>query len=179
MLYTATRLDGPASVRYPRGTGPGAKVASEMTALPIGRSLVRREGRSQLAILNFGPLLPAALATADALDATVLDMRFVKPLDHEAVVRLAEKSRALVTLEENVVAGGAGSAVAELLAAAQLSLPHLMIGIPDRFVEHGTREDCLAMAGLDAASIRARISQWWMNLAGAPALAQGGGRLGA
>jgi 1-deoxy-D-xylulose-5-phosphate synthase len=150
-----------------------------MTALPIGRSVPRREGRCGLTILNFGPLLPAAMAAAESCDATVIDMRFVKPLDRDAVLRAAERSRALVTLEENVVAGGAGSAIAELLAEAQLSLPLLMLGIPDRFIEHGTREDCLAMAGLDAASIRGRIAAWWMAQADAPAVAQGGGRHGA
>src|SRR5690606_4460168 len=129
-------------------------------------------------ILNFGPLLPAALAVAEELDATVLDMRFVKPLDREAVLRVAEHSRGLVTLEENVVAGGAGSAVVELLAEAQLSLPALMIGIPDRFVEHGTRDDCLEMAGLDAAGIRTRIGRWWHALRDDHAIAQGGARLG-
>jgi 1-deoxy-D-xylulose-5-phosphate synthase len=160
MLYTASQIAAPAAVRYPRGAGVGVKVAKEMTALPVGKSVVRREGRGDLAILNFGPLLPAALAAAEDHDATVLDMRFVKPLDRDAVLRVAERSRALVTLEENVVAGGAGSAVGELLAEAQLALPLLMIGIPDRFIEHGTRDDCLAMAGLDAVSIRTRIGDW-------------------
>jgi 1-deoxy-D-xylulose-5-phosphate synthase len=179
MLFTATTLAGPAAVRYPRGAGCGAKVAREMQALAVGRSVLRREGRCGLAILNFGPLLPAALAAAESLDATVIDMRFVKPLDRDAVLRAAEKSRALVTLEESAVAGGAGSAVAELLAQAQLSVPLLMVGIPDRFIEHGTREDCLAMAGLDGGSIQSRISDWWVQHAGAaPALAQGGGRHG-
>ena len=178
MLFTATELGGPSAVRYPRGAGTGAQVAREMTALPLGRSVTRREGHSGLAILNFGPLLPAALAAAEDLDATVLDMRFVKPLDREAVLRVAEQSRALVTLEENVVAGGAGAAVVELLAEAQLSLPTLMIGIPDRFVEHGTREDCLGMAGLDATSIRRRIGQWWQALEGSQAVARAGARQG-
>ena len=173
MLYTASQLPGPAAVRYPRGAGAGVKVTKEFTALPLGRSVTRREGRSGLAILNFGPLLQSAMAAADELDATVLDMRFVKPLDREAVLRVAERARALVTLEENVVAGGAGSAVMEVLAEAQLSVPALMIGIPDRFVEHGSREDCLEMAGLDSASLRARIAQWWRGLARPTALAQG------
>jgi len=173
MLYTATQLAGPATVRYPRGAGAGVKVTKEFTALPVGRSVTRREGRSGLAILNFGPLLQAAMSAAEELDATVLDMRFVKPLDREAVLRVAERARALVTLEENVVAGGAGSAVMEVLAEAQLSVPALLIGIPDRFIEHGSREDCLEMAGLDAAGIRTRITRWWQGLAGQTALAQG------
>jgi 1-deoxy-D-xylulose-5-phosphate synthase len=168
MLYTATTLQQPSAVRYPRGAGPGAKVQKEMTALPLGKSVTRREGRSGLAILNFGPLLPAALAAAEDHDATLVDMRFVKPMDSEAVLRVALNARALVTLEENVVAGGAGSAVGEVLAAAGLQTALLHIGIPDRFIEHGSREDCLAMAGLDTPSIRARIGEWWRAQGGAP-----------
>ncbi len=179
MLYTATTLKQPAAVRYPRGAGPGVKAEKQMTALPVGKALTRREGRSGLAILNFGPLLPAVLSAADLHDATVLDMRFVKPMDREAVLRVALKSRALVTVEENVVAGGAGSGVGELLAEAGVQLPLLHIGIPDAFIEHGSREDCLAMAGLDAASIRQRISVWWHGLQAAPAAAEGGTRHGA
>jgi 1-deoxy-D-xylulose-5-phosphate synthase len=164
MLFTATTLQQPSAVRYPRGTGPGAKIVSEMAALPVGRAVTRREGRGGLAILSFGPLLPAALAAAEEHDATVLDMRFVKPMDRETVLRVALKSRALCTIEENVVAGGAGSAVAELLAEAGITLPMLHIGIPDQFIEHGSRDECLAMAGLDAPSIRQRIRQWWQGL---------------
>ncbi len=160
MLYTATTLAQPAAVRYPRGTGTGAAIQREMSALPVGRAVTRREGRGPMAILNFGPLLTAALAAGEEHDATVLDMRFVKPLDREAILRVALASRALVTLEENVIAGGAGSAVGELLAEAGIQIPMLHIGIPDRFIEHGSREDCLVMAGLDAASILRRIAQW-------------------
>jgi 1-deoxy-D-xylulose-5-phosphate synthase len=174
MLYTATTLKGPSAVRYPRGAGPGVKPEKPMTALPVGKAVTRREGRSGLAILNFGPLLPAVLAAADLHDATVLDMRFVKPLDRDAVLRVALKARALVTVEENVVAGGAGSAVGELLAENAVALPLLHVGIPDRFIEHGSREECLAMAGLDAASIRQRISEWWHALQRAPTAASGG-----
>jgi 1-deoxy-D-xylulose-5-phosphate synthase len=141
--------------------------------------VVKREGRSGLAILNFGPLLPAALAAGEEHDATVLDMRFVKPLDRDAILRVAEQARALVTLEENVVAGGAGSAVAELLAEMQLAVPQLMIGIPDRFIEHGSREDCLVLAALDATAIRSRINAWWLAHSGRPALAHSGIRQGA
>jgi len=174
MLYTATQLGRPSAVRYPRGTGSGATIQREMTALPVGRAVVRREGRGSLAILNFGPLLPAALAAAEEHDATVLDMRFVKPLDHESVLRVARSARALVTIEENAVAGGAGSAVAEVLAEAGVQLPTLHIGIPDRFIEHGTREDCLELAGLDAASIRGQITRWWREVAPATPLAARG-----
>ena len=174
MLFTATQLAQPSAVRYPRGAGSGAAIQREMTALPVGRAVARREGRSGLAILNFGPLLPAGLAAAEEHDATLLDMRFVKPLDQDAVLRIARDARALVTIEENAVAGGAGSAVAEVLAEAGIQLPLLQIGIPDRFVEHGTREDCLEMAGLDAASIRGRIGQWWRGLAPATVVAARG-----
>jgi 1-deoxy-D-xylulose-5-phosphate synthase len=163
LLYTATTLQQPSAVRYPRGTGPGALIQREMTALPVGRATLRREGRG-FTILNFGPLLQAALAAAEEHDAAVLDMRFVKPLDREAVLRAALSSRALVTLEENVVAGGAGSAVAELLSAAGVQVPLLQLGIADQFIEHGTREECLAMAGLDAAGIRRRIGSWWQAI---------------
>jgi 1-deoxy-D-xylulose-5-phosphate synthase len=164
MLYTGTTLSQPSAVRYPRGTGTGAAIQREMTALPLGRAVVRREGRGSMAILNFGPLLPAALAAGEEHDATVLDMRFVKPLDREATLRVALASRELVTIEENAIAGGAGSAVGELLAEAGIQLPLLHIGIPDRFIEHGSRDDCLAMAELDATSIRRRISHWRQNL---------------
>ncbi len=166
-------------MRYPRGTGPGVKVEKQMTALPVGKAVLRREGRSGLAILNFGPLLPAVLSAADLHDATVLDMRFVKPMDRDAVLRVALKARALATVEENVVAGGAGSAVGELLAEAGVQLPLLHIGIPDEFIEHGSREECLVMAGLDAASIRQRISVWWHGLQAGPAAAESGVRHGA
>jgi 1-deoxy-D-xylulose-5-phosphate synthase len=178
MLFTASTLPGPAAVRYPRGAGPGVKVTKEMAALPVGKAVVKREGRGGLAIFNFGPLLPAALGAADLHDATVVDMRFVKPMDGETVQRVARQARALVTIEENVVAGGAGSALGELMAEAGIALPLLHIGIPDRFIEHGSREDCLEMAGLDAASVRQRVSQWWHGLQAGPALALGGTRQG-
>ena len=174
LLFTASQIGLPAAVRYPRGAGCGAVLQREMTALPVGRAVLRREGRGGLAILNFGPLLPAALAAAEEHDATVLDMRFVKPIDREAVLRAARAARALVTVEENAVAGGAGSAVGELLAEAGVQLPLLHIGIPDHFIEHGTREDCLEMAGLDAVSIRRQISHWWSGLAPVAAVAASG-----
>jgi len=161
MLYTATTLPGPAAVRYPRGTGPGVTPVTEMTALPFGKAQLRREGRSGLAILCFGTLLDAALAVGERLDATVINMRFVKPLDETMVLKIAAKHRAIVTIEENAIAGGAGSAVAELLASEGLTLPLLLLGIPDRFIEHGSREDCLALAGLDPAGIRGSIERWW------------------
>src|SRR5246127_1897934 len=146
MLYTATPLDCPAIVRYPRGSGPGVPVVSEMSVLPLGKAQLRREGKSGLALLAFGALLAPAAAIAEAFDATLVNMRFVKPLDEELILTLAAPPRAPVTIEENAVLGGAGSAVLELLAAEGCSLPLLQLGIPDRFIAHGSREGCLAAA---------------------------------
>ena len=161
MLYTASTLPGPAIVRYPRGTGPGVPVVSEMTALPLGRGQLRREGKSGLALLAFGALVTPAAAIAEAFDATLVNMRFIKPLDEELILQIAARHRALITIEENAVLGGAGSAVIELLAAEGVSLPLLQVGIPDRFIPHGSREGCLTAAGLDAAGLRASIERWW------------------
>jgi 1-deoxy-D-xylulose-5-phosphate synthase len=172
MLYTATTLPGPAAVRYPRGTGPGAKISADMTALPVGKGEVRREGRSGLLVLAWGAMVESAMAVGDRFDATIVNMRYVKPLDEALVLQLAARHRAVLTLEENVVAGGAGSAVTELLAAEQLAVPLLSIGIPDRFIEHGSREDCLVMAGLDVASILAATGHWWSALTAGPARAR-------
>jgi 1-deoxy-D-xylulose-5-phosphate synthase len=161
MLYTASTLAGPSVVRYPRGAGPGVPLVDEMTAIPVGRAQLRREGRSGLAILVFGTLLESAQKIAERLDATLVNMRFVKPLDEDLVIPLATRHRALVTIEENAIAGGAGSAVGELLACEGLQVPLLQLGIPDRFIEHGSRESCLAAAGLDVAGLTASIERWW------------------
>ncbi len=165
MLYTATTLTSPSAVRYPRGAGPGVPVANAMTALPVGKAEVRREGRSGLLLLAFGAMLAVAESVAERLDATVVNMRFVKPLDEALVLDLAARHRGIVTLEENVVSGGAGSAVCELLAVARVALPVLNIGIPDRFIEHGSRDDCLRAAGLDLASVTATVDRWWSRQA--------------
>src|SRR5580698_8499653 len=165
MLYTATTLGVPAVVRYPRGTGSGAAIATQMTALPLGRAQVRREGRSGLALLVFGTLLESAQKIADRLDATLVNMRFVKPLDENLVIELATRHRAMVTIEENAIAGGVGTAVGEVLACRGMPLPHLQLGIPDRFIEHGSRDSCLAAAGLDAAGLSASIERWWTSVA--------------
>jgi 1-deoxy-D-xylulose-5-phosphate synthase len=162
MLYTASCCDGPAAVRYPRGQGPGVPVESTMSALPLGRAELRRRGQSGLLLLSFGPMLAAALLAAERFDATVVNMRFVRPLDEALLRECVPQHLALVTLEENTVAGGAGSAVAELLDAAGLAGPRLHLGLPDRFIEHGTREQCLADAGLDTASVVAAIERWWL-----------------
>ena len=161
MLYTATTLTGPAFVRYPRGSGPGVPVQKEMSALPVGRAQVRREGKSGLALLVFGALLAPAQAIAERLDATLVNMRFVKPLDEDLLIALAARHRAFVSVEENAIRGGAGSAIGELLASEGLQIPLLQVGIPDRFIEHGSRDGCLAAAGLDAAGLAASIERWW------------------
>ena len=161
MLYTAVTHEGPATVRYPRGQGPGAAVSAELVALPIGRAEVRRFGRHGIALLAFGTMVAAAERIAERHDMTVVNMRFVKPLDEETVLTMAGRHRAIVTIEENVVAGGAGSAVAECLASARVCLPMLQCGIPDRFIEHGSRDDCIDAAGLDAPALEAKILRWW------------------
>jgi 1-deoxy-D-xylulose-5-phosphate synthase len=163
MLYTATQLAGPAAVRYPRGGGPGVAVQKAMQALPVGKGLIARTGAAGLALFSFGALLHCALAVADTLDATVVNMRFVKPLDEQLLLQLAATHRACVTIEESAVAGGAGAAVAELLAAEGITVPLLMLGIPDRFIEHGSREECLAAAGLDRPGLQAAIEHWWRS----------------
>jgi 1-deoxy-D-xylulose-5-phosphate synthase len=165
MLYTATTLEQPAAVRYPRGAGPGVPLCKEMTALPIGKAQLKRTGRHGIAILAFGTMVAAGQYIADRHDMTLLNMRFIKPLDEQTIRSVAGKHSAIVTLEENVVAGGAGSAVAECLAASGVCLPVLNLGIPDRFIEHGSREDCLVAAGLDAPTLEARVLRWWNGAA--------------
>jgi len=161
MLFTAVQHGRPSAVRYPRGTGPGVAIEKAMSALPIGKAQVRREGRSGLAILALGPMVSTSERIAERLDATLVNLRFVKPLDEETVLKIAGRHKALVTVEENVVAGGVGSAFDELLAAQGLSIPTLNLGIPDRFIEHGSREDCLVAAGLDVAGVEGAVSRWW------------------
>jgi 1-deoxy-D-xylulose-5-phosphate synthase len=161
MLYTATTLSSPSAVRYPRGTGPGVPLVAEMTALPVGRAQLRREGRSGLALLAFGALVESARKIAERLDATLVNMRFIKPLDQDLVLEMASRHRAIVTIEENAVMGGAGSAVGEVLAAQGAQVPLLHLGIPDRFIEHGSRDSCLKAAGLDLAGLTASVEQWW------------------
>jgi len=158
MLTTGFRLDGPAAVRYPRGAGPGVAPEKHMTAFPIGKGVIRREGR-RVAILAFGSMLKPALEAAEALDATVANMRFVKPLDVELVARLAAGHELLVTVEEHQVMGGAGGAVCEALARMGLERRVLLLGLPDRFVAHGDPAKLLASVGLDAPGIRRAIRE--------------------
>jgi len=176
MLYTGFTLDGPVAVRYPRGSGPGVPVVAAMTALPVGRAEVRRESarrHHRIAILAFGSMLQPALTAGEALDATVVNMRFVKPLDVDLLVRLASQHSAFVTVEENVVAGGAGSAVSEALIAAGTTVPILHLGLPDRFPDHGDPAEILRECGLDgdgiAAAIQRRFGAPQLNTVSKPA----------
>ncbi len=152
MLYTAMTLDSPSAVRYPRGSGYGATIETTMHALPIGKGIVRRTGKT-VALLAFGSLVTPALAAAEALDATLADMRFVKPLDEALVRQLAQTHEVLVTLEENAVMGGVGSAVLETLQRLGLRNRVVQLGLPDRFIDHGDHASMLKDCGLDAAGI--------------------------
>ncbi len=164
LLSTAFLHDGPAAVRYPRGSGSGASIESGLVPVEIGRGLLRRRGRD-VALIAFGSVVAPALAAAEELDASIADMRFVKPLDVELVRALAQGHRLLVTVEENAVAGGAGAAVAEALAQLGLSVPILHLGLPDAFIEHGDHATMLAACGLDAAGIEQAIRQRLSHLA--------------
>ncbi len=155
MLYTGHLHTGPAAVRYPRGNGMGTPLSAEMAALPIGKAEIRRQGKG-IAILSFGTLLPYALEAAEQLDATVVNMRFIKPLDHEMVKAMADRHDHLITLEENAIQGGAGSAVLESLAQQGLCKPVLQLGLPDRFIEQGSQEEMHAVLELDGPGILRR-----------------------
>ena len=156
MLYTGYLHEGPASVRYPRGKGPGVAVIKTMTALPLGKAEIRHHG-SRIAILAWGSMVTPALAAGKQLGATVVNMRFVKPLDEELLLELAKSHDLFITVEENVLSGGAGSAVNNFLQAQRILMPVLNIGLPDRFIEQGTREELLAICGLDSQGIIGQI----------------------
>jgi 1-deoxy-D-xylulose-5-phosphate synthase len=158
MLYTGFQLDQPAAVRYPRGKGPGVAVKKTMKALPIGKAELRRKGK-EIAVLAFGAMVAPAMEAAEELDATVVNMRFVKPLDEELVLQLADTHAGLVTIEDNVISGGAGGAVNECLAAHSTLVPVLNLGLPNSLIETGSREEMLAEAELDAAGILRSIQQ--------------------
>ncbi|KAA1188829.1 1-deoxy-D-xylulose-5-phosphate synthase [Pseudohalioglobus sediminis] len=165
MLYTAFQHPGPAAVRYPRGTGTGAAIASEMASLEIGKAAPLRDGEN-VAILNFGTLLAAASEAADELDASLVDMRWVKPLDEELTLALASRHALLVTVEENAVAGGAGAAVSELLARNAVDTPVLHLGLHDEFIEHGEHAEQLRDLRLDARGIVEQVNERLARLAG-------------
>lgn len=152
MLATGFSLDGPSAVRFPRGTGPGVKVGPEMQPLEVGKAEVRRRG-NRIAILAFGSMVAPAEEAAETINATLVNMRFIKPLDTELVIEIANSHQLLVTVEENTIAGGAGSAVSEVLVAAGIDMPLLQLGLPDEFPDQGSREQLLAECGLDAEGI--------------------------
>ena len=156
MLYSAYQHVGLTAVRYPRGAGTGAKERQDMQTIPLGTAQIVREGQ-HVAILSFGTLLPAVQLAAEQLNATVVNMRFVKPLDESLLHTLAAQYDLLVTVEENVIAGGAGSGVNEFLAANALATPTLNLGLPDRYIDHGTQTAQLAQCGLDSEGIEASI----------------------
>jgi 1-deoxy-D-xylulose-5-phosphate synthase len=158
LLTACYQYPGPASVRYPRGAGTGVQPGKTLESAPIGRGVVRRRGR-KVAVLVFGTLLSAAQQAANALDLSLADMRFVKPIDHELILQLAAEHEGFVTIEEGAVMGGAGSAVAEVLAKASLAMPLLQLGLPDRFIDHGDQSFLLKEVGLDAGGIERAIQQ--------------------
>ena len=165
LLSTAFQYHGPAAVRYPRGTGTGVAVHATLDTLPIGKAELRRRGHT-LALLSFGAMLSPAAEIAAELDATLVNMRFIKPLDETLLLALAKTHDAFVTLEDNAVAGGAGSAVAECLSAHGVTLPILHLGLPDVYLEHGSREQVLSMAGLDLPGMRHAILARFPQLTG-------------
>jgi 1-deoxy-D-xylulose-5-phosphate synthase len=148
MLYTAFMLNGPAAVRYPRGAGIGKEVAKKMSALPLGKGDVKRQGK-RVAVLAFGAMVNPALEAGAALDATVVNMRFVKPLDADLLRTISEQHELIVTVEEHQVMGGAGSAVCEELTRLKAKNRVLLLGLPDRFIDHGDPAKLLASVGLD------------------------------
>jgi 1-deoxy-D-xylulose-5-phosphate synthase len=162
MLYTAYQMDTPTAVRYPRGAGTGVAPEKQMHMLPVGRGEICRNG-AKIALLAFGSMLKPCLEAGDELDATICNMRFIKPLDNDLVASLASNHELLVTVEENTIMGGAGSAVAEALASAGITIPILQLGLPDIFIDQGDPSQMLADCGLDKAgiirSVKARLGE--------------------
>jgi len=152
MLYTGFQFDGPSAIRYPRGSGPGARVNEVMKALPIGKAEQIIEGKD-IALLAFGSMVQPAIEAGQQLGATVVNMRFVKPIDEDLITKLAANHDYFVTVEENAISGGAGGAINDFLAAKNILIPMLNIGIPDQFIEQGSREECLAACGLNTSGI--------------------------
>ena len=159
MLYTGIKHSGPSAVRYPRGTGPGAAVEKKMTALPIGKGEILQHGK-RVALLAFGSMVSAALTAGSEIGATVVNMRFIAPLDETLIAELAVSHHALITIEENTVSGGAGSAVNESLHKQNIQLPVLNIGLPNNYGEHGERNELLAECQLDVDGIRQQINEY-------------------
>ncbi|QGL99164.1 MULTISPECIES: 1-deoxy-D-xylulose-5-phosphate synthase [Stenotrophomonas] len=174
MLSTGLQHPGPAAVRYPRGTGTGVAAGNDLSTLPIGKGELRLQG-SRIALLAFGSTVAAAEQVGRDLGLSVVNMRFIKPLDRELVLSIAAQHEGLVTIEDNVVAGGAGSGVGELLNAEGVLRPILHLGLPDSYQHHASREDLLAEAGIDVAGIRAAVLKRWPQLAvGTPPLSAAG-----
>ncbi len=174
MLSTGLQHPGPAAVRYPRGTGTGVAAGTDLSTLPIGKGELRLQG-SRIALLAFGSTVAAAEQVGRELGLSVVNMRFIKPLDRELVLAVAAQHEGLVTIEDNVVAGGAGSGVGELLNAEGVLRPILHLGLPDSYQHHASREDLLAEAGIDAAGIRAAVLKRWPQLVtGTPPLSAAG-----
>ncbi|HGM7321115.1 MULTISPECIES: 1-deoxy-D-xylulose-5-phosphate synthase [Stenotrophomonas] len=174
MLSTGLQHPGPAAVRYPRGTGTGVAAGNDLSTLPIGKGELRLQG-SRIALLAFGSTVAAAEQVGRELGLSVVNMRFIKPLDRELVLAVAAQHEGLVTIEDNVVAGGAGSGVGELLNAEGVQRPILHLGLPDSYQHHASREDLLAEAGIDAAGIRAAVLKRWPQLVtGTPPLSAAG-----
>jgi 1-deoxy-D-xylulose-5-phosphate synthase len=170
LLSTAFAQSHPVAVRYPRGAGAGVATQPDLSVLPFGKGELRLKG-SKVAILAFGTLLYPALEAAKALGATLVNMRWAKPLDVELLIQVAQTHAALVTLEEGAIMGGAGSAVCEALNAAGVTMPVLQLGLGDTFIEHGDPAKLLSMQGLDAQGIQASIQKRFSSLLQAPALA--------
>ncbi|MEQ1667291.1 MAG: transketolase C-terminal domain-containing protein, partial [Sulfuriferula sp.] len=158
MLYTAMQLDGPSAVRYPRGTGHGAAISQIMQAFPIGKGVLRRQGQ-RVAILAFGSMVQPALRAAETLNASVADMRFVKPIDETLILQLASSHDLIVTVEENAIMGGAGSAVSEFLHAQGITTRVIQLGLPDTYIDHGNHANMLVACGLSSDGIATRITQ--------------------
>ena len=152
MLTTAIRIDGPSAVRYPRGSGPGVAIEKALIDLPVGKGEIRRRGQ-RIALLAFGSMLTPALAAAEELDATVANMRFVKPIDRELIIELAREHSLLISVEENALIGGAGAEVARVLEEIHSPARLVRLGLPDRFIDHGDQARLLAEIGLDQAGI--------------------------
>ncbi len=158
MLYTATCMDSPSSVRYPRGHGPGVDVDMEMTELPIGKAELRHTGTGT-ALLAFGSMVDVAMQVGQALNMTVVNMRFVKPLDNHLLDELVKTHKRFITIEENAIAGGAGAGIVEYIAHEHCSFPVSIIGLTDDYIEHGSREELLARAGLDLAGVTDQVQR--------------------
>jgi 1-deoxy-D-xylulose-5-phosphate synthase len=159
LLTTAYLYAGPASVRYPRGSGLGIEVETKLDSLEIGKAKVIKDENSEVVILNFGTLIKEAEEISKDLKATLVDMRFVKPLDEELLKKLLTKSKVFISIEDGSIMGGAGSAVQEFVSKENIDIKSILFGIPDEFIEHASREEMLIDAGLDIKNIKSKLSK--------------------